>query len=304
MTSCPISHNWPLCDFSVEIYAGLCKVKRAEPVTGNKGGGLRAAVSAFSAQSRKRMLERMASARSIDSGYFCTMTYPGDFRWSWQECKAHLATLRKRILRKFPQARVLWRMELKLRLSGVSIGECAPHFHFLIYGLPMGKADKLEVWLTENWDVIANNEWEEDDILRCDVQEIISRKATMGYVGKYTAKIDDGINVGFGRHWGFFGNWDFSMSTAWKLNQLELIQFKRLCRSWARGSAFARQNRLEISGNLDKAEQVRKKSDRFLRRMAKIRPDFGVIYFGLGDGGDLTLDSARVLQLLNLSQRI
>lgn len=271
MNPCLISHNWPQEEFKVNIYAGITKITRAEPHGGGNGGGLRASVKNFTFASRKRLLEKMARCRNMDSGYFGTFTYPGHFTYTWQECKAHMAAFRKRLLRAYPEIRVIWRMEVKPRLSGKSIGVHVPHYHLLIFGLPYGHEARLQAEFGKMWNEIANNKTEDYEFLRSEVKQIRSRQHAVYYASKYAAKPDDGFDDGFGRHWGFFGEWDESESLVLFLRQHEVIELRRLIRKW-----------LKSKGKAPLA-----------RMFARIRPDYGLSAFGLGDH-DL-LDSHRSL---------
>jgi len=279
---CPISHNWPLAEFAVQIYSGISMIKRAEVQKGGHGGGIRSVVSNFSRPSRKRLLEKMARCRNMDTGYFATFTYPGDFTYDWRQCKEHLFRFRKRILRAHPQARVIWRMEIKPRQSGASEGEYVPHYHMLIFGLPYGHENDFYEQFATMWNEIANNKLEDNAFLRSDVSQIRSRKQAVFYASKYAAKIDNGNDDGFGRHWGFFGQWDESMSSSHILSQQEVIQLKRLIRSWAKS-----------------------KGKPFLAKLfSSIRQDFGLSVFGLGDHDDQTYASCTMSDLITCAQRL
>jgi len=279
---CPISHNWPQQEFRVEIYSGISMIKRVEVRKGGQGGGIRSIVSNFSRPSRKRLLQKMARCRNMDSGYFGTFTYPGDFRYTWQECKNHLVLFRKRLLRRFPHIRVIWRMEVKPRLSGASKGLPVPHYHFLIFGLPYGHQAQLTELLSLWWDEIANYHDEDVPFLRSEVTQIRSRKQSVFYASKYSAKIDENMDDGFGRHWGFFGQWDESMSSSHILTQQEVIQLKRLIRSWAKS-----------------------KGKPFLAKLfSSIRQDFGLSVFGLGDHDDQTYATCTMSDLIICAQRL
>lgn len=300
---CLISHKWPSTDFRVEIFSGITFVKRVEPMIGQRGGGRRGVVSNFSRASRKGLLQKMARSRGMDSGYFGTFTYPGEFRYTWQECKNHLFIFRKRILRRFPQARIIWRMEVKPRLSGESIGLPVPHYHFLIFGLPYGWEERLETWFGDNWNIIANYQNEDVPYLRSEVKQIRSRSQAVYYASKYQAKIDDGLDEGFGRHWGFFGEWDETMSGALILTGAETCQLKRLALRWMKGKAFERSQYQRAKGEIEKADTIRDKAKSLTRRMAKINAEFGIALFGLGDHDDMTWGKCTMIDLISNAQR-
>jgi hypothetical protein len=274
--TCPISHNWRKEEFVLEIHSGISFIKRLEPSQGTKGGGRRGKVSNFTKASRKRLLQKMATYRHMDDGYFATFTYPGHFTWTPENCKSHMAALRKRILYFLPGARVIWRMEIKQRLSGESIGEPVPHFHLLIFGLPYGMESELTKLLGDMWNEIANNQTQDFAYLISEVKQIRSRKHAVYYASKYAAKIDDGLDEQFGRHWGVFGQWDDSMSLSASMTMREMIQLKRLVRSW-----------------------LKSRGKRSIARLfAGIRQDFGIAIFGLGDNDDLTGATCLAIDML------
>lgn len=278
---CPISHNWPQEDFCIEIFSGISHIKRLTPLKGGKGGGIRSHIENFTRASRKRLLQRMAGCRNMDFGYFVTLTYPGSFEYTWQECKAHMAALRKRIMRRFHEARGIWRMEIKERLSGVSQGLPVPHYHILLFGLPYGHEAKIEAIISQMWDAIANYHDRDVPFLRCEVTQIRSRSHAVYYASKYAAKLDDGYDDGFGRHWGFFGQWDETMSGRHIVTGAEMVHLKRLMRSWLRSKG--------------------RHSVALL--FARIRQDFGISVFGLGDHDDWTGAKCTMIDLIICAQR-
>lgn len=279
---CPISHNWPQEDFSVELYSGISHIKRLNPAKGCKGGGKRSSITNFTKASRKRLLQRMAACRNMDAGYFGTFTFPGHFTYDAHEVKRILSAFRKRILRRFPEIRAIWRMEIKTRLSGESEGENVPHFHLLFFGIAYGHERQLTLILGQMWDELANHNDRDVPFLRSEVTQIRSRSHAVYYASKYAAKIDDGLDDGFGRHWGFFGEWDESMSCKFRITGTEMIHLKRLIRSW-----------LKSKGRHSVA-----------RLFAGIRQDFGIAIFGLGDNDDWTGATVTIISLIANAQKI
>jgi hypothetical protein len=279
---CHISHNWPDAEFELSIFSGISTLKRISETKKQVGGGIRSSVSNFSRASRKRFLEKMARCRQMDDGYFGTFTYPGEFCYSPDDCKRHLGMFRKRIIRRFPKVRVIWRMEVKPRLSGLSEGKRVPHYHLLIFGLPYGYERKLQELLGLMWDEIANYHDKDVPFLRSEVEQIRSRKQAVYYASKYVAKVDDDLDEGFGRHWGFFGEWDESASGVHRMTQQVVIQLKRLFRAHLRATG---------RGTV-------------ARMFAKIREDFGLSVFGLGDHDDLTGATCSILDFIIQAERI
>jgi hypothetical protein len=172
-------------------------------------------------------------------------------------------------------------MEVKQRLSGESEGIPVPHYHILLFGLPYGKEKQIEQILGLMWDAIANYHDRDVPFLRSEVTQIRSRSHAVFYASKYAAKIDNGFDDGFGRHWGFFGNWDETMSCHFTITGGEMIHLKRLIRSW-----------LKSKGRHSVA-----------RLFAGIRQDFGIAIFGLGDNDDWSGATVTMISLISCAQK-
>lgn len=257
--------------FEVSVFADLMTAKRSPPqiksVTANQSTH-RGTVTSFSRRSRKRMLEMLAKLRDASGGYFVTLTYPGRFDWSPSDCKRHLHNFDKAIQRRFPNCGAFWRMELKERLSGESVGQVVPHFHLLIFGAHSPSLAYMRRWIKVTWSRIAAYPDSVPSLLRTQCDEITSRRHAANYASKYAAKEVvteefekfENCNIEWGRHWGVFGALDLSAQVTVSMSGDALIQFKRLVRSWlkSKGSGYA-------------------------KRLAHIREDFGFSAFGLGD---------------------
>lgn len=161
---------------------------------------MRGKVEAFSAASRRRLIEMMA--RLVTKGVrtvFLTLTFEGSP--SPKEAKKSLKRFTAWMRRAHPQASAVWRMEPQQR--------GAPHFHLICFRLPW--IDQKE--LQERWE-------------RCTKQArsiahitlIRSKRGVMAYVSKYIAKRDrsqdstsldsptyqhEGADESVGRHWGY-----------------------------------------------------------------------------------------------------
>lgn len=271
LVQCAISHR---DEFEVAVFADMVSVtKKVRPLVTSQSkssdnGNKRGVVADFSRRSRKRMLEKLAKLRDASNGFFVTLTYPGRFMWSAVDCKRHLDNFSKALLRRFPGCGAFWRMEIKPRLSGESVGELVPHFHLLIFGLNAPSLAWLRRWINICWSRIVTYPDSEPTRARTQCDQITSRRHAASYASKYAAKETGGTLVLFqsenseswGRHWGTFGHLDLSAVAATHLNQRQLIQFKRLVRSW-----------------------LKSKASRYAKRLARQREDFGFTAFGLGD---------------------
>lgn len=206
----------------------------------------------FSKKSRNNMQRRFAMIReTFAGGNFITLTYPGEFTFTPEQVKTHLATFRKRVERRFPDLGAGWKLELKTRLSGVSEGVLVPHFHMLL--TPTGASlPEMIVWVSEAWNEIVAPGDAAHLAAGTNVRTIVSERHAQNYLNKYVTKTDEfecnnfqtfeNCNIGWGRRWGFFGALDMSPIFEWKLTPAEFVDFKRMTVRWlkSRGSRYAR----------------------------------------------------------------
>lgn len=155
--------------------------------------------------SRRRLLRTMGKIDVTKTPLFVTITYPGQITSGRKEWKKDLDRLGKRMLRKFPEAAFLWRMEIMERKSGEAKGRVAPHYHMLVWGV---SRYEMRNWLPEAWNTIVA-EGDVDHLKvhqhRDIVQKIDTWRGTMSYVGKYIAKQSETMIGSFGRVWGMIG---------------------------------------------------------------------------------------------------
>ncbi len=105
------------------------------------GGGKRGKVGAFTPASRMRLMRKMARVRCDVLPQFITLTYADEFPTDPAVWKRDLDTLLKRTRRSFPKAAGFWKLEMKERQSGKNAGQLAPHFHILLWGVPLAWED-------------------------------------------------------------------------------------------------------------------------------------------------------------------
>jgi hypothetical protein len=134
--------------WQVNAYSGgsLIEVK-APGLRGQKGGGKRGVIKRFSEGSRRRLLRALSRTQRDKLPVFVTLTYPDGFPGDPRRWKDDLKAWVKRVIRQFPDCAGFWKLELKVRQSGVNQGAVAPHFHLLLWGLP------------ESWEQPDGNVW-------------------------------------------------------------------------------------------------------------------------------------------------
>ena len=158
----------------------LLKVK--VPVTGMIVKAVRGGVSTFSAKSRKRMLETIASLdeERIRVVIFLTLTYPDDALPVTEQSSIHLKNFLKRLKRRFPEASALWRREWEDRKSGDFVGRMCPHFHFLFFNLPFIHHTEVNA----HWRAVLGYA----GYIRTEIRMAATWRQAFAYVAKYMAK--------------------------------------------------------------------------------------------------------------------
>lgn len=159
-----------------------------------KGGGKRGRVAGFSPASRRRLRKVFAQFASavLRQSLFVTLTYPSQYPDCGQ-AREHRRALEKRILRKWKQAGIIWRMELQKR--------GAPHFHMIVLGVPAMPKD----WLSRCWFEVVGSGDEKHLRAGTQVQRIMHERQARSYLEKYISKDEDGGQVE-GRSWGYNRN--------------------------------------------------------------------------------------------------
>ena len=138
-------------------------------------GSVRGEISQFSRESRKRMLDTLCQLRSdAILPQFITLTYPKEFPHDSAEWKRHLDNFWKRIIRLYPQASAVWKLEPQDR--------SAPHYHLLAYGFPFTRVFKRlvsRIW----YDVVGSGDIKH---LRAgtEVEPIRSLRGVKAYASK------------------------------------------------------------------------------------------------------------------------
>lgn len=239
-----------------KVVKGRVKVKLAD--VGKKKPAHRGIVQTFSAGARRRLMRLLAKTNQSKKPLFCTLTYPDVYPDDPGTVKRHLDSFGKRLLRAYPEACFIWRVETVERKSGDNVGKVAPHFHLLVWGI---QYKELSIWLPTAWNgVVFNNvaDWggamadvggERQKHLRVHttkdkaVQELKSWRGVMKYASKYIAKKDDnpvsedglGQWQWQGKHWGIIGknnlhNLYLSVVLVVDLAQAQAIKATRLAR--------------------------------------------------------------------------
>jgi hypothetical protein len=144
----------------------------------------------------------LASIKRSFVPVFCTMTYPDIFPDDPRVWKKHLDRFFKRLIRKFPNAVVIWRLERKKRKTGVNKGKLAPHFHFLAYNVPYFA---ILGWMAGAWYESVGSGDPRHFNAGTGVEQVRSVNGVMYYTSKYISKAENLELEGIGRIWGVIG---------------------------------------------------------------------------------------------------
>lgn len=138
-------------------------------------------VTTFTPRSRSRMLQKMAKTdtRGDPPGItFITLTYPDEWPADRLTYKRDLDDWFKRLIRAYPEAWALWRLEYQER--------GAPHFHILVFG-PVNLSWE---WAKLAWTGITGDSSIAHYTYGCRVDPLDSWQSAGGYCSKYSAKLN------------------------------------------------------------------------------------------------------------------
>lgn len=125
-------------EYKIEAHPDGSIIKLTQKGTTKGCGGNRGNVVGFSSRSRRRMIEKLAMVRRDEAvlPFFVTCTFP-DRVPEPEDCKRAWYNLGLKLLRAFPGFGDCWKRELVDRKSGEMIGEIIPHYHSMMWGLPL-----------------------------------------------------------------------------------------------------------------------------------------------------------------------
>lgn len=278
------------------------KVPKKAP---NGKRGKRQRITEFSSSSRRNMMKLIHKLKGHTGGYFLTMTYDGLFTSSPEQIKRDIATMRKRIMRRFPDCGAIWRMELKRRKSGESKGLLVPHYHVLLFGvkqaqiddLPIGEdkelsmsaIQRLRLWVSRAWNEVINGSVKH---LKAgtNCRAILTMRHAFNYVSKYVGKKDEETPNEdepqfWGRRWGTFGKLDISPCMVIHVPYEDVPELKRILR----GILIGRSRKREIEAKANGGKYRHRKRRGYWRSHSMNTDKAGCSVLGFGDADRETL---------------
>lgn len=154
----------------------------------------RGPIRAFTPAARRRLMDRTAQIDRTQVKrlpLFITLTYPACWPTSTAECKRHLDTFWKRLVRKYPNASAIWKLEYQAR--------GAPHYHLLVWGVDFVPHTQVAFdW----WQVVGTGD-AAHLAAGTETKRVRSWRGVAYYAAKYLGKVGGEAPVGKpGRFWG------------------------------------------------------------------------------------------------------
>lgn len=179
--------------------AGLIKIQFPDTsLVKNHTWGYRGNAT-FSPESRRRLMRKLAMVDRRYVPQFVTLTYPDAWPDDPKIYKRQFDNFCKALKYRHPEAGLIWKLEFQAR--------GAPHFHLLVWGVPLGE---LRAFVPMAWYKIAGAGDEKHYLWhmgvlgngnRHCVQQVFSYKQVSSYASKYMGK-DEKSRDGVGRFWG------------------------------------------------------------------------------------------------------
>jgi hypothetical protein len=218
----------------ITTHGGLITVRKPSKNLPPPVGGKRGKVKNFSKGSRRRLMHTMARVNRDTAGLpsFVTLTYGVAYPQTTHVWKTHLKNFYQRLVRAFPDACGIWKLEPQTR--------GAPHYHLLVWGVDH---NDLKCWVPSAWYEIAGCgdlkvlNWHQGGFgnSHC-VQKIRSWRGVRSYASKYLGKLVDCAGwESPGRFWGVFhkSSMDWSPVVVSGLTRAQAVNYLRLMRRYA-----------------------------------------------------------------------
>jgi len=237
-TIIPLKRSW---NDEIIIYKNYTKIKACRQ--GFSGGGDRSVIKGFSSNSRRRMIQLMASLEDYPN-FWLDFTYPDEVVKDLTKDERGLKSARdmkelQRFLdRKYKTMLYVWKKEYVKRKSGALIGQYVPHFHVLLKHESVNQNNynihciriQLE-WLR----IIGANKIEKACKVATNAKSyrwLKNKKMAQIYVSKYVAKTERNIGFKTGRIWGHSSDLKIIEGIKIKLTDWEAMKVRRTLRGF------------------------------------------------------------------------
>lgn len=241
--ACPAAHISPLQDHLFVVAESGRAVQRVPLCGGSKcedgkKPAKRGDVKQFSRASRLRLLWLTAQVANdhLTKSLFLTLTYPRSDPTA-SNAKRHLDTFSKRLLRKFPSAAMVWKLEYTKANT--------PHYHCLLLGVPFW--DRKEV--AACWADVVHSDNPHHRTVGTRIEKPNNPRHAISYLTKYMAKTGPLPESHHGRVWGKVGSimTYFSPKLVFTLTRDQVLVARRaldaLRKSFSRRRRWKREHR-------------------------------------------------------------
>jgi hypothetical protein len=156
----------------------------------------------------------------VSSVLFIDLTYPSAWPEDGTVWKRDLDTLLKRLLRRWPSAAAIWRLEFQRR--------GAPHFHLLLFGVKRVP----KTWLSSSWYEVVGSDDPRHLEAGTRVKKIRSWRGVVAYVTKGMAG-EQNADRDTGRVWGIVGRKNLPIRLLMvSLSWPQWHRLRRVLRGW------------------------------------------------------------------------
>ncbi len=169
---------------NLEIWDGATRVKVSHEKikTTQSGGGKRGKVGLFSRQSKKRLMDTLATLDKEEKPIFITLTYPAEWSKDSKEWKKNLENFSKRLARKHSKMSMIWKLEPQRR--------GAPHYHLLVWGVTYFE---MLCFTSTAWYQVVGSGDEKHLQAGTNVEKIRSWRGVRSYAAKYLGKVIENL---------------------------------------------------------------------------------------------------------------
>lgn len=184
----------------------LLKVTRkVEGKDGKQGRGLKSKITDFNWNTKVRLMQTLGMLDKSILPVYWVATFPDEYfpyRFTGEKSVQIIKIFGQRVVRKFPQAGVIWRREHERRKSGRHVGAFFPHYNFLFWNV---SASELNTWLPVAWYEVTGELTRAQLKAYWYAEQVKDWKQMVYYLSKYVAKDNQDYfaEAGWGHWWGF-----------------------------------------------------------------------------------------------------
>ena len=182
---------------TVALGGRYMRVHGRAPVVLLNNSKTRGRITGYTYASRRRLMHLLHQIDREATAYlplFITLTYPSIYPATALETKRHLDSFCKRLLRRYKDVCIIWKLEYQHR--------GAPHYHLLVFGVPYLPRDEI----AQAWYKVVGSDDTRHRQAGTRVERIASWNGVISYAAKYLGKVVQATgDISPGRFWGVYG---------------------------------------------------------------------------------------------------